>query len=143
MKYIFLVLSLISISAHSNDIKEMECIEFSVNTDKSGFREVVNKFEIKSSVNLKKLDIYVQNKKDKFGKQWQGFEKWNLIYSGESNNRVTGYSIRKINTSSLESPLVVIDIDFSKPKIKITNFGGHTDFDTIISEPSTIECARK
>ncbi len=92
MKYLFFALTLISTTAYSSEVKEMACIEYSVNTNNSGFRQVVNKFEIKIWVDSRKIDIYIQNKKNIFGNQWHEFEKWNSIYSGNSNNRVTRYS---------------------------------------------------
>lgn len=134
MKKIFFIISLvISFNVYGYETKEMVCTEFSKDTS---FRKVFNKFTIRYDLSTNNLNINFENNKN------IGFIKWSVIDVNLQKSRVTGFSIRKVNQNSLESPIQVIDIDFSKPRISFTNFGGPIDFDEIFYTPSTIECVR-
>ena len=133
-KLIFLISLVISFNVYSYETKEMVCTEFSKDTP---YRKVLNKFTIRYDLSTNNLNINFENKNKNIG-----FIKWSVIDVNSQKSRVTGYSIRKVKQNSLESPIQVIDIDFSKPRISFTNFGGPIDFDEIINTPSTIECVR-
>lgn len=136
MKQLLVLLPLlISFSVYGSEIKEMVCTEF---TKEGPLRNIVNEFNIKYDATAKSLEIKFKNEKG--GRQ--GFDKWNLLNVGFIANRVTGYSIRSVAEKSLSSPTQIIDIDFSKPRVSFTNFGGLIDFDEVVERPTTIECQR-
>jgi hypothetical protein len=112
----------------------MECVEYSKD---SPIRKVYGKILVKYDVSNKQVSIEI---KDRFDKN--NFKEWTLIQSGFNGNRITVYSTRKIDEKKLNSPVLVSDIDFSKPRIKFQTFGGYIDFDEIISTDSEYECKR-
>ena len=66
-----------------------------------------------------------------------------VVWSSNDSLRVVAtWVARQGQGNELQGPVYVVDLDFSRLRLRVETFGGPIDFDQILSDPWRLECRR-
>ena len=122
----------------ATEVKTMECEKYVVGAN--GLKDKWSIFTF--SLSPEENTISIQVKRDGGSFLLPEYNGWKVIWKSADNLRAVAMFVREPQPQSLESPVVMLDLDWKNGRFKQMGIGGIIDFDEVVYSPWKYECRR-
>jgi hypothetical protein len=135
---VIILLMITHASAIAGEIKTMECDTYVVGP--GGIKDKWSTFTFRLDAKKTQFSITLQKDGGLFRLPEGG--EWRVLWKSSDNLRAVATFVREIDTERLESPVLILDLDYKNVIFKRVDMGGALDFDKISYDPWKYECRR-